>query len=230
MRTALAGLLAVCLAVACDGSAVSPDAAADPHGVPFLALGDSYTIGHGVAEADRWPVQLVKRLRARGVDAGDPTVIARTGWTTDELSAAIDEARPQGPFGLVTLLIGVNDQFRGGTPDAYRPKLGALLDRSIALTGWQPRRVLVLSIPDWGVMPFANGYDHAAIGKSIDAFNAVGRDECVKRGITFVDVTPASREAATQPALAASDGLHPSGAQYAHWARLADEARRSAGQ
>ena len=214
-------LAIACLAMGCDHS---PSVANDTHAVPFLALGDSYTIGERVPDTERWPVQLAARLRARGVDAGDPMIIARTGWTTDELSAAMDEAKPRGPYGLVTLLIGVNDQFRGGTPDVYRPKFAAMLNRAIALAGDKASAVLVLSIPDWGVMPFAEGRDRAAIGGQIDAFNAVARDECGRRGVRFVDVTPASREATTQPSLGAVDGLHPSGAQYARWAALADAA------
>ncbi|MDB5325145.1 MAG: GDSL-like Lipase/Acylhydrolase [Phycisphaerales bacterium] len=227
MRTAVAFFVAVGVVMGCDHS---PSAANDSHAVPFLALGDSYTIGEHVPDTERWPVQLAARLRARGVDVGDPRIVARTGWTTDELSAAMDETELHGPYRLVTLLIGVNDQFRGGAPEVYRPKFAAMLERAIALAGGKPQAVLVLSIPDWGVMPFAEGRDRSAIGQQIDAFNDVGRDECAKHGVGFVDVTPVSREATTQPSLGAVDGLHPSGTQYARWAALADAALRAPAQ
>ncbi|WP_282298557.1 GDSL-type esterase/lipase family protein, partial [Stenotrophomonas sp. PS02289] len=121
----------------------------------YLALGDSYTIGEGVAEQGRWPVQLSAALRAAGVDIADPQIIATTGWTTDELDAGIDAAAPQGPFDLVTLLIGVNNQYRGRSVDEYRTQFSALLQRALGFAGQRAQRVLVLAIPDWGVTPFA---------------------------------------------------------------------------
>ncbi|MBK5260447.1 MAG: SGNH/GDSL hydrolase family protein, partial [Thermoanaerobaculia bacterium] len=123
----------------------------------FLALGDSYTIGEAVPESERWPVQLANALRARGIDVNGPQIIAKTGWTTDELNAAIDAADPRGPFDLVTLLIGVNNQFRGRDAEQYRGQLAALLQRAIGFAGGDAKRVIVVSIPDWGVMPFAEG-------------------------------------------------------------------------
>lgn len=187
----------------------------------YLALGDSYTIGESVPEAERWPVQLAARLRAEGLLVDDPLIIARTGWTTDELSEAIDQADPPGPFDLVSLLIGVNNQYRGRSVDEYRLEFRALLKRAIELAGGRPARVLVLSIPDWGVTPFAEGRDRAAIARAIDAFNLINRDETVQAGAHYVDVTPISRQAAQEAALLAGDGLHPSGGMYAEWARLA---------
>jgi lysophospholipase L1-like esterase len=191
----------------------------------FLALGDSYTIGEGVAPSERWPVRLAKVLRERDVKVDDPQVIARTGWTTDELSAAMDAAKIDGQtFELVTLLIGVNNQYRGRSVDEYRTQFDVLLKRAIALAGNRPTRVVVLSIPDWGVTPFAasNGRDGARVGREIDAFNAVNRELTLAAGARYVDVTPVSRGASTQPAaLLAADGLHPSGTMYAHWAELA---------
>jgi lysophospholipase L1-like esterase len=185
----------------------------------FLALGDSYTIGEAVAEGERWPVQLAALLRARGVDVGEPEIIATTGWTTDELSAGIDRAAPAGPYALVTLLIGVNNQYRGRPADEYRTQLHALLARAVDLAGGDARRVVVVSIPDWGVTPFAEGRDRAQIGREIDAFNAIGRDETERAGARFVDITPGSRAAAHDPPLTAPDGLHPSGKMYGGWAR-----------
>jgi lysophospholipase L1-like esterase len=196
----------------------------------FLALGDSYTIGESVAPEERWPVQLGALLRAEGIDIGDPTLIATTGWTTDELSAAIDRANPQGAFDLVSLLIGVNNQYRGRGQDEYREQFAALLQRAIGFAGWNPARVLVLSIPDWGVTPFAARLerDPAAVAADIDAFNAINRAETERPGAHYVDVTPFSREAAHDPSLLADDGLHPSGRMYAEWARLALPAAREA--
>ena len=196
----------------------------------FLALGDSYTIGESVAPEERWPVQLGALLRAEGLDIGDPTLIATTGWTTDELSAAIDRANPQGAFDLVSLLIGVNNQYRGGGQDEYREQFAALLQRAIGFAGGNPARVLVLSIPDWGVTPFAARLerDPAAVAADIDAFNAINRAETERPGAHYVDVTPFSREAAHDPSLLADDGLHPSGRMYAEWARLALPAARAA--
>ena len=196
----------------------------------FLALGDSYTIGESVAPEERWPVQLGALLRAEGLDVGDPTLIATTGWTTDELSAAIDRANPQGAFDLVSLLIGVNNQYRGRGQDEYREQFAALLQRAIGFAGWNPARVLVLSIPDWGVTPFATRLerDPAAVAADIDAFNAINRAETERPGAHYVDVTPFSREAAHDPSLLADDGLHPSGRMYAEWARLALPAARAA--
>jgi lysophospholipase L1-like esterase len=189
----------------------SPDAA-------FLALGDSYTIGEGVAENERWPVQLAARLRAQGIAIEQPRIIARTGWSTDELSAAMDAAKLHPPYGLVTLLIGVNNQYRGRPLDEYRVEFRALLARAIALAGDEARRVVVVSIPDWGVTPFARGEgrDARQVATQIDAFNAIAHEEAGAKLARFVDITGISRAADVRDLLVA-DGLHPSGAQYARW-------------
>jgi lysophospholipase L1-like esterase len=187
----------------------------------FLALGDSYTIGESVRPAERWPVQLAALLRQEGIALDEPQTIATTGWTTDELAAGIDRAAPRGPFELVSLLIGVNNQYRGRALAEYRTQFEALLGRAIALAGSQPRRVLVLSIPDWGATPFARGRHRAAIGRAIDEFNAVNAQAARRAGAQYVDVTPVSRRATGDAALIAGDGLHPSGKMYAGWARLA---------
>lgn len=187
----------------------------------FLALGDSYTIGEAVLESERWPVQLAARLQASGVPIEPPQIIATTGWTTDELSAGIDRVNPQGPFELVSLLIGVNNQYRGRSLEEYRTQFVALLERAVKYAGDEPQRVLVLSIPDWGVTPFANPAERERIAKEIDAFNAVNGEEAERMGARYVDVTPTSRRAADEPNLIAGDGLHPSGLMYAAWAELA---------
>ncbi|MCD9031184.1 SGNH/GDSL hydrolase family protein [Luteimonas sp. Y-2-2-4F] len=200
--------------------------------LPVLALGDSYTIGEGVAPDGRWPVQLARALREAGLPAGEPQIVAATGWTTDELDAAIDAADPQGPFDLVTLLIGVNDQYRGHDVDEYRARYDALLLRAIGFAGGRADRVLALSIPDWGVTPYgqASGRDPAAIARDIDAYNATAGERCATHGTGWVDVAPVSRARGAHPSMLAEDGLHPSAAMYAEWTALAlPEARRLLG-
>lgn len=194
----------------------------------FLALGDSYTIGESAAESERWPVQLAALLRQHGLSVEPPALIAKTGWTTDELSAAIDQAGPLGAFDLVSLLIGVNNQYRGRDAEEYRREFVALLRRAIGFAGGDPSRVLVLSIPDWSVTPFASGRDRATVADDIDRFNAINREEAARLGARYVDVTPHSRMAQEDPSLIASDGLHPSGKMYAGWARLALPEARAA--
>lgn len=191
--------------------------------VAYLALGDSYTIGEGVEAHERWPVQLAAALSARGVPVADPRIIATTGWTTDELSAAMDAAEPLGTQGFVSLLIGVNNQYRGRPVDGYAREFAALLERAIGLAGGRAGRVLVLSIPDWGVTPFgqASGRDTARIAAELDAYNAAAAAECARRGVAFVDITPASRSPGDQPERIAADGLHPSARAYADWTALA---------
>jgi lysophospholipase L1-like esterase len=180
----------------------------------FLALGDSYTIGEGVVAVERWPNQLVAELRKRGVDIAEPRIIAKTGWTTDELNAAIDSERVQDTFDLVTLLIGVNNQYRGRDSENYRLEFRSLLSRAIHFAGGDARRVIVVSIPDWGVTPFAVARDRARIAAEIDAFNRINRDVTMKAGARYADVTPMSREGAS---MVVNDGLHPSAAMYARW-------------
>jgi lysophospholipase L1-like esterase len=187
------------------------------HSLRFLALGDSYTIGESVDAKDRWPVQLATKLRESGIDIGDPQVIAVTGWTTDELSAGIDSANPQGPYQLVTLLIGVNNQYRGRTVEEFRGQFVSLLKRATGLAGNDSKRVIVVSIPDWGATPFANGRDRAKIAAEMDRFNEVCRDEAAAAGARHVDVTAISRHVADDPSLVAGDGLHPSGKMYKQW-------------
>ena len=188
-------------------------------GTSFLALGDSYTIGEKVDSAARWPAQLARSLRLAGVEIDDPRIVACTGWTTDELSAGIDAAGVTGTWSLVSLQIGVNNQYRGRPLDEYRSQFRALLDRAIGFAGGTAAHVIVLSIPDWGVMSFAEGRDRAKIGREIDQFNAGAKAEVEQSGARWVDVTPASRE--QRDGWAAPDGLHPSGAQYTAWAALA---------
>ena len=157
----------------------------------------------------------------------DPEIIARTGWTTDELAAGITAAAPHGPFSLVTLLIGVNNQYRGRDAGQYRTEFKSLLAQAVGFAGGKASCVVVLSIPDWGVTPFANGRDRKKIGSEIDTFNAIGREESLAAGAHWVDVTAASREPHTGW-VGSKDGLHPTAAQYARWAALAVDAASSA--
>ncbi|WP_271680357.1 SGNH/GDSL hydrolase family protein [Thermomonas mangrovi] len=189
----------------------------------YLALGDSYTIGEGVDAAGRWPVQLAAALRTRGIDLADPRILATTGWTTDELWAAMDAAEPLGAWDFVSLLIGVNNQYRGREVDDYVGEFARLLRRAIALAGDRVDRVLVLSIPDWGVTPFAfaSGRDREAIAAELDAYNAAARDLCEAHGVAFVDITGISRDRGGTAEMLADDGLHPSAAQYARWTQAA---------
>jgi lysophospholipase L1-like esterase len=189
--------------------------------VRILALGDSYTIGEAVAVDERWPVRLAALLRARGITLATPEIVARTGWTTDELSAGIDAAHPRGPYDVVTLLIGVNNQYRGRSAAEYRDQLRGLLERAVAFADGRAAHVVVLSIPDWSVTPFAAGRDRALVAREIDAFNAVNRDEARRAGARYVDVTAISRRAVGDPSLVADDGLHPSGSMYEAWAEAA---------
>ena len=189
--------------------------------VRLLALGDSYTIGESVAESERWPLQLAELLRKEGFKLEAPAIIARTGWTSGELLAAINSARPTGVFEVVSLQIGVNNQFRGLDEQQYVRELDELLELAIEFAGGDPSRVVVLSIPDWGVTPFAAGRDRAGIASEIDRFNHLKHDRANRRGCHFVNVTPLSREAADDPSLLAADGLHPSGKMYARWCELA---------
>jgi lysophospholipase L1-like esterase len=195
--------------------------AAEP--IRYLALGDSYTVGESVPEPARWPVQLADALRADGIEIAAPRVIATTGWSTDELSAAMDAAEPLGEWDFVSLLIGVNDQYRGREVADFRPAFRALLARAVTLAQGRRDRVLVLAIPDWGVTRFghASGREVARIAVELDAYNAAVRDEAQRQHVAFVDIAPVSRARGGETAMQADDGLHPSAALYALWSALA---------
>ncbi|MGY1426342.1 SGNH/GDSL hydrolase family protein [Lysobacter sp. A289] len=189
----------------------------------YLALGDSYTIGEGVSEVDRWPVVLAAQLRHAGIDVAAPRVIATTGWTTDELSSAMDLEEPLGCWDFVSLLIGVNNQYRDRSVAEYRGEFHDLLRRAIALVDGRADRVLVLSIPDWGVTPFAiaQGRVGTLIAEQLDAYNAVAAELCARHGVAFVDITPVSRMHGGEASMLVDDGLHPSAPMYQRWAAQA---------
>ena len=183
----------------------------------YLALGDSYTIGESVSEEERWPNQVSKLLEMEGVQV-EPTIIARTGWTVDELWEGIQADPPQGAYDVVTLLIGVNNQYRGYPVTGYREDFRFLLGKALEYAGGKPDHVIVLSIPDWGITPFAADRDRELISRQIDEFNAINLEEAKSADVHYADITPISRQAVAEPALIAPDGLHPSGKMYAMWA------------
>jgi lysophospholipase L1-like esterase len=188
----------------------------------YLALGDSYTVGESVSDDQRWGVQVAQTLRAKGFDIRNPVTIARTGWTTAELIAAIDKTFQQQTYDLVTLLIGVNNQYRGQSLTTYRGEFRQLLQTAIRYSKKDAGGVIVLSIPDWGATPFAfaQGRDRQQIAQEIDAFNTVAREETQKVGVTFLDITPLSRKALGDKTYVAEDNLHYSGKMYREWAEL----------
>lgn len=181
----------------------------------MLCLGDSYTIGEGVDEADRFPSQCVMQLHLKGIFVDKPKIIAATGWTTDELLNAIQKENITGTFDFVTLLIGVNNQYRGRDLDNYRKEFAGLLELSVKFSGGKNSHVVVLSIPDWGVTAFAEGRDRKKIAEEIDAFNLVNKEEALKHGVHYIDITPSTRR---HPDWVVADGLHPDAKEYAVWA------------
>jgi len=188
----------------------------------YLALGDSYTIGEQVPFTENFPFRLVGDLRVAGIDVADPVIVATTGWTTDELAAAIMERKIRETFSFVTLLIGVNNQYRGRSVENYKEEFRGLLQTAIHFAGGDPLHVFVVSIPDWGATPFAEGRDRVQIAKEIDDYNTTKQAITVSMGCHYTEITESTREHGQDPAYLAPDGLHPSAKEYAIWAhRLA---------
>ncbi len=185
----------------------------------YLALGDSYTIGEAVSENDSFPFQLTKHLNQVNIFINNPTVIAKTGWTTDELNDAIAAADLQPPYDIVTLLIGVNNQYRGRDLDNFKEEFILLLTQAIAFANGDKNHVFVLSIPDWSVTPFGkeSGRDLQKIASEIDQFNNIVETECLSQNVSYTNITPISRKALYNLNLNASDGLHPSTEMYKEW-------------
>jgi lysophospholipase L1-like esterase len=186
----------------------------------YLALGDSYTIGESVKAAESFPLQLAAQLNANGLIINPPTIIARTGWTTSELQDGIMRSGVIQKFDFVTLLIGVNNQYRRDSKDVYRKEFKELLKTAIDYAKGNKSHVYVVSIPDWGVTPFGkkSGRPQQEISAEIDAFNRICKEETLAMEISYTDITPASRNAEKDFSLVASDGLHPSGKMYKDWA------------
>lgn len=203
-----------------DNSFQPPSNSVDSIHKTYLALGDSYTIGESVAESDRFPVQTVQLLRQQNIDIANPDIIAVTGWTTGNLLNALNNNPPKKNYSVVTLLIGVNNQYQGKSLNEYKTEFTELLLRAIKYAGDNTKHVFVISIPDYSVTPFAQGSDTAGIAKEIDAFNAANKAITLNEGVAYIDITPISREVKNDPSLVAGDGLHPSGIQYKRWSEL----------
>lgn len=183
----------------------------------YIALGDSYTIGQSVPPDQSYPVQLATQMSAKGKPVKEPMIIAVTGWTTGQLIDAIaNSGITDRKYDMVTLLIGVNDQYQGLSKDSYKIRFQQILETAIKFAGGKKQHVFVLSIPDYGVTPFANG-EESKIGPEIDQFNAINKDISTKAGVNYLDITGISKKAATDVSLIAADGLHPSAKMYGLW-------------
>ena len=194
LATGLTVLLLLLPGCTAPGGTRTPARATNAPVVQLLALGDSYTSGEGVEEANRWTLQLAARLRAAGTPVDEPTLIAQSGWTTAQLAERLSTVRLRVPFDLVTLLIGTNNQFQGRDTAEYRADFRNLVGQAIGYAGGRPGRLLVLSLPDWGATPFAAGRDRGAIARGIDIFNAINRQEAAAAGARYLDITPGSRQ------------------------------------
>ncbi len=184
----------------------------------FLTLGDSYTIGESVLPQENFPNQTVQLLKNDGFNFNSPEIVAKTGWTTDELQTAINARAFLPKYDFVTLLIGVNNQYRGRTVDNYKPEFESLLKQAIQFAGNDTGHVIVLSIPDWGATPFAAGRDRIQITKEIDDYNGANKQIASLYKVHYIDITPGTREAINDVSLVAGDGLHPSPKEYKRWA------------
>jgi lysophospholipase L1-like esterase len=184
----------------------------------YLALGDSYTIGEAVPLTKSFPYQLVQRLRKKGFSLAAPEIIAQTGWTTDELDTAMKGHQYLSKYDFVTLLIGVNNQYRGREALQYKMEFEQLLKKAIEHANGKPSHVIVVSIPDYGVTPFASSMDREKISREIDIFNNINKAVSIQYKTQYVDITPGSREVLNDEELVASDQLHPSGKEYSKWA------------
>lgn len=193
----------------------------DSNGLTYLALGDSYTIGEGVAAKDRYPHQAVEMLKESGINFSEPKIIATTGWTTDELAKGIQAADIKGKnYDLVTILIGVNNQFRGRPVENYQKEFRQLLEDGITFAKGDKSHVVVLSIPDWGVTPFAvnRGSDQEKVALEIDLYNKAKKAIAEEMGVDYIDITEHYRINGMKPESVVSDNLHPSGLIYQYWA------------
>lgn len=210
-----------CMAIIFLAAVLATGTTAQPNSstMKYLALGDSYTIGESVTTKERWPVQLANALRKKGKDITDPTIIATTGWRTDNLSNAINIARLKPEYDLVSLLIGVNNQYQGKPLDQYKVEFRGLLETAIALAKGKKENVFVVSIPDYGFTPFGRTRQEK-ISRELDMFNEACREITIAAGVRYFNITDISRKGLEDPSLVADDGLHPSGKMYAQWVEL----------
>ena len=183
----------------------------------FLALGDSYTVGASVTFSERWPVQFLDELKLYTTAIDTLQIIATSGWRVDQLKFGMDNSNLEPPYGLVSLLIGVNNQYQGQNANDFRPEFIEMLEKSLKLVNNRKERFFVISIPDWGASPYGFGFDRAKVSKEINEFNSVVKEESEKRGLRYFDITAISRRALIDRTLIASDGLHPSGKMYKLW-------------
>jgi len=190
------------------------------HIFSFLALGDSYTIGEAIPLYESFPYQTVQLLRKANLHFHAPEIVAKTGWTTAELAEHILHTKLNEHYDFVTLLIGVNNQYRGQSTDEYREQFSSLLQQAIKFSGGHKNHVVVLSIPDWGATPFAEGRNRQEIASQIDLFNKINKEESDKQQVRYIDITPITRKVPNDASLVAADGLHPSGKMYGEWAAL----------
>lgn len=213
----------ICVCFSCNKKTVAPTVSIPPSLTPpksYLALGDSYTIGQSVAENERFPAQTVSLLKQQGVNMNEPVYIAQTGWTTANLQSAITNQNPPSTFDVVSLLIGVNDQYQGMDTSGYALRFTQLLEKAIQLAGGKKTNVFVLSIPDYSATPFVSSANKPKVKTEIDWFNAINKRITTSFNVSYTDITPSTREAATNAALVANDNLHPSGLEYKKWAEM----------
>ena len=193
---------------------------AQNNGISYLALGDSYTIGESVPEDERWPVILSNELSESGIEVNDPLIIAKTGWTTNELQEAIAEKNPKTDYDLVSLLIGVNNQYRGYPIDQYKKEFKELLLQAVAFADGDSSKVFVVSIPNYGVTPFGIEKGEEKIRQELLVYDAIADSISSEMNIPFVNITPVSEKAKEDSTYIASDQLHPSGKQDKEWVDL----------
>ena len=229
VRALAFSLLLFFILVSCSKKVNPPANMPDnPEFKTYLALGDSYTIGEGVAINERFPHQLVAALKKENLLVNEPRYVATTGWTTAELQAAIGQQNISGTYDIVSLLIGVNDQYRGLDTAGYRIRFTQLLQQALGFAGNRTNRVFVLSIPDYSATPFVPADRKEKVSREIDAFNRINKEITIKAGISYTDITPSTREAAQDGSLLTTDRLHYSGKEHARWvALLAPEVRKS---
>ncbi len=216
-------IILLCFIFSCNKKTVAPVVSIPPPLTPaksYLALGDSYTIGQSVAQNERFPAQTVSLLKQQGININDPVYIAQTGWTTANLQSAIANQNPPSTFDVVSLLIGVNDQYQGMDTSGYTLRFTQLLEKAIQLAGGKKSNVFVLSIPDYSATPFVASANKSKVSMEIDWFNAINKRITAAFNVSYTDITPSTREATTNAALIANDNLHPSGLEYKKWAEM----------
>jgi len=197
--------------------AIKPAKPVEP--IRYLALGDSYTIGESVPLNQNFPAQLVDSLKASGVNVSSYKIIAQTGWTTTNLKLAIEASTLKDTFNLVSLLIGVNNQYQGKSIGLYEQEFVELAERAIQFAGGKKENVFVVSIPDYGYTPFGKN-NQMAISSGIDLYNSINKRLSDSLGLKYCDITPISRRGLSEPDLVAGDGLHPSAKMYKEWVVL----------